>query len=705
MHCDKRFFNHQTDIYMSSNATPISQLRNIGLIAHIDAGKTTTTERMLYYCGRTRQAGSVDDGTTITDWMDQERERGITIVDASVTAYWHDYQINLIDTPGHIDFTAEVQRALRVLDGAVVIFDASHGVEPQSETVWRQADRFCVPRLCYVNKMDRLGADFEKSVHSIHKKLAANPVILQLPVGSESDFKGVIDLINMRYLLWEDQTDTSPLEQQIPNELLPVAQTARSTMIESIAEQDDQLLAGWLEGSVITEEQIKAALRRSTLTNRITPVLCGSAYKNKGVQPLLDAVVDYLPSPQEISAIEGKTPDTDSIIERQPDTESPLSALVFKTVTDPYAGRLCYVRVYSGSLQSGSSLYNPRLNRIVRIGRLERMYAEHREDITEVRTGDIAAILGLKDTVTGDTLCSAEHPIQLETISFPEPVIRITVSPVTTNDNDKLADALNHLSEDDPTFRSETDKETGQTLLGGMGELHLEVILERLKREHGVMVRTGKPKVAYKETITQDVPLVEGQFIRQNVGHSQYGHVVIMMEPDESVEGVVFENKLKSAIIPADYIPSIKEGIIEASRSGVIGGYPVTATKVTLVDGSFHDLDSNPLSFKIAAGIALKNGLEMGNPTLLEPVVTCDVLTPEEHLGDVLAQLANRRANIKLMTDLPGGIKSIRNLVPLSEMFGYATELRSATHGRGSFTMEFDHFSPVSPEVMKRMGR
>lgn len=690
---------------MSPDAPQIDQIRNIGLIAHIDAGKTTTTERMLYYCGRTRQVGSVDSGTTITDWMDQERERGITIVDAAVTAYWRDHQFNLIDTPGHIDFTAEVQRALRVLDGAVVVFDASQGVEPQSETVWRQADRYQVPRLCFVNKMDRLGADLENSVVSIRKQLSANPVTVQLPLGIESEFQGILDLITMRCLVWHEELDTPPLDQEIPDKLLQKAQSARSMMIEAVAEQDDQLLSLWLDGSDISETDIKAALRRTTLNNTVTPVLCGSAFKNKGIQPLLDAIVDYLPSPLDIGAVEGCDPETDTVIKRQADESSPLSALIFKTVTDPYAGTLCYVRVYSGVLQSGANILNPRDNQTLRVGRLERMYAEHREDIKEIRTGDIAALLGLKKTVTGDTLCTIEHPIVLESIAFPEPVIKITVSPVTAQDNDKLADALQHLAEDDPTFKFETDKETGQTLLGGMGELHLEVVLERLKREQGVSVRTGKPRVAYKETVTQTVSSAEGLFVRQSGGHGQYGHVVISITPNQSSEEVVFENRIKSAAIPSIYIPSVEAGIHEASRSGVIGGYPVTGITVTLIDGSVHEVDSNPLSFKIAASMALRQGLEKGNPTLLEPVVTCEVLIPEEHLGDVLGQLSNRRAVIEGMTDRPGGIKSIRNLVPLSEMFGYTTELRSATHGRGSFTMEFDHFAPVSPEIMKTMGR
>ncbi|MCG7867289.1 MAG: elongation factor G [Candidatus Thiodiazotropha taylori] len=690
---------------MSSADFSIEQIRNIGLIAHIDAGKTTTTERMLYFCGRTRQVGSVDDGTTITDWMDQERERGITIVDASVTALWQDCQINLIDTPGHIDFTAEVQRALRVLDGAVVVFDASQGVEPQSETVWRQADKYNVPRICFINKMDRLGAEFENSLESIRKQLSANPVGLQLPIGAESEFQGVIDLIKMQSIVWQEALDSPPEYQEIPAELNAAAQSARNSMIEAIAEVDDPLLNLWLENAEVSESQIKAALRRATISNSLTPVLCGSAFKNKAVQPLLDAIVDYLPSPVDVGSVTGTDPKSDKLIERDPDPEAPLSALIFKTVTDPYAGRLCYVRVYSGVLQSGANILNPRHNRSLRVGRLERMYAEHREDIKQIGTGDIAALLGLKETVTGDTLCAVKQPLLLESISFPEPVIKITISPMTAQDNDKLANALQQLAEDDPTFKFEAEKETGQTLLGGMGELHLEVVLERLKREHGVTVRTGMPKVAYKETIIRPVDNAEGRFIRQTGGHGQYGHVVISLTPDSAIDGVMFENNIKAGAIPAQFIPPIEEGIAESSRSGVIGGYPVTGIKVSLIDGSYHEMDSTPLSFKVAAGMAFRSGLESGDPTLLEPVVNCNVITPEEHLGDVLAQLSNRRAEIEGISDRPGAIKSIANLVPLSEMFGYATELRSATHGRGTFTMEFDHYAAVSKEIMRSMGR
>jgi elongation factor G len=689
---------------MTTIATPIDKLRNIGLIAHIDAGKTTTTERFLFYAGRTHQLGSVDSGTTVTDWMDQERERGITIVDAAVTAFWEEHQINLIDTPGHIDFTAEVQRALRVLDGAVVVFDASQGVEPQSETVWRQADRYRVPRLCFINKMDRLGADFARSVEEIRDRLGAKPVALQLPLGAEAGFEGVIDLISMQAIHWADELGAHREYGPIPDQRLAEAKAARAALIEGVAEEDDELLARWLEGGEIERHELKQAIRRDTLANKVVPVLCGSSLKNKGVQPLLDAVVDYLPSPLDIGRISGRHPDNDQPQAREADDSAPLSALLFKTVTDPYAGRLVYVRVYSGILKKGDNLLNPRFGRPQRVGRLERMYAEHREDIEEIRAGDIAALLGLKEAVTGDTLCDPHHPILLESINFPEPVIKITVTPVTAQDHERIAEALQHLAEDDPTFRTETEENTGQTLLAGMGELHLEVLVERLKREQGVNVRTGTPKVAYKETISKAVSRAEGRFIRQTGGKGHYGHVVIELEPGEKGTGLVIENHISGGAIPKEYIPSVETGIREAANNGIISGYPVTDLRVSIVDGSAHDTDSNPLAFKVAAGMALRSGLEKGQPILLEPVVRGEVLTPEAHLGDVLGQLTARRAEIESVGDKPGQIKSIRNLVPLSEMFGYATELRSATHGRGSFTLELDHFAPVPREIMQRLG-
>ncbi len=688
-----------------SQTTSTASLRNIGLIAHIDAGKTTVTERILYYTGRTRQIGSVDHGTTITDWMDQERERGITIVDAAVTTHWRDHQINLIDTPGHIDFTAEVQRALRVLDGAVVIIDASQGVEPQSETVWRQADRYRVPRLCFINKMDRLGADFDHAVTTLVERLGARPVVIQMPLGSESGYLGIIDLIAMRTITWNDTQGMEPVTGEIQTEQLEAARAARNTLIETIAGEDDRLLSLWLDNSDIDPVQIHEALRRVVIEKGMTPVLCGSALKNKGIQPLMDAIVDYLPSPADVAAVEARHPDRDISVSCTPDPQAPLCALIFKTVTDPYAGRLCYVRVYSGELKSGATLLNPRFGRPQKVGRLERMYAEHREDIDSIPSGDIAAILGLKEAVTGDTLCSPNQPVLLESIVFPDPVIKITVTPVTAQDNERLAEALQHLADDDPTFRTEMESETGQILLAGMGELHLEVLLERLKREQGVSVRTGKPKVAYKETIKRNVASAQGRFIHQTGGQGQYGHVVISVSPAPQVDGIQFSNGLASDAIPKQYLPAIETGLQEASRSGVIGGYPVTGLRITLLDGSAHSKDSNPLAFKIAAGMALREALEAGQPILLEPVVICEVITPEEHLGDVMGQLASRNAEILGIKDRPGGRKAIRNHVALSGMFGYATDLRSATHGLGSFSMELDHYAPAPPQVMKGFGR
>ncbi len=680
---------------MSGKHTPIERLRNIGLIAHIDAGKTTTTERILYYAGRTHQLGSVDDGTTITDWMEQERERGITIVDAAVTAFWNDHQLNIIDTPGHIDFTAEVQRALRVLDSAIVVFDALQGVEPQSETVWRQADRYRVPRLCFINKMDRIGADFDRAVTSIRKRLAANPVCLQLPLGAEADYSGVLDLIDMQAVRWSDALGASREYAAIPDALLEAAQTARAEMIEKVAEHDDSLLALWLEGIEPEAAELRAAIRRATLANRIVPVLCGTALRNKGVQPLLDAVVDYLPSPIDIGEVQGTHPESAAPVQCSPSDAAPLSALLFKTVTDPYAGQLAYVRVYSGILKAGEKVLNARLGRAERVGRLERMYAAHRDHLTEVRAGDIAAVLGMKHAVTGDTLCDPRHPVLLESITFPEPVIQITVVPRTTEDNERLADALHQLANDDPTFRSEVDETTGQTILSGMGELHLEVLLDRLRLEQGVNLLTGKPKVAYKETIAQPVERAEEQFIRQTGGHGQYGHVALRLQPTALGQGILFENAISGGAIPQAYIPAVEAGIREASESGVIGGYPVTDIQVTLIDGSTHPVDSNPLAYRIAAGMALRTGLEQGRPVLLEPVVKAEVITPEEHLGDVLGQLNAKRAEIQDVEDRPGELKAIRAMLPLAEMFGYTTELRSATHGRGAFTMEFDHFAPA----------
>ncbi len=678
---------------------PIEKYRNIGIIAHIDAGKTTTTERILFYTGRTHRMGEVHEGTTVTDYMEQERERGITIVAASVSAEWKGYQINIIDTPGHIDFTAEVQRSLRVLDGGIVVFDASQGVEPQSETVWRQADQYGVPRICFINKMDKVGASFERSVESIRERLGANPIPVQLPIGEESSFRGVVDLMTMQAITWVDDLGKEPVTGPIPPELEEQAQAAREAMIEALAELDDDIMMKYLEGEDISVEELKAALRRATIANKAQPVFCGSALRNKGIQPLLDGVIDYLPSPVDIPPVKGENPRTGEIEERPASDDAPLCALAFKIVTDPYVGRLAYIRVYSGVLTQGTMVYNATKEKRERVGRLLRMYANRREPINEVRAGDIAAVLGMKSVITGDTLCDEKHPILLEPIRFPEPVIAVAIEPKSSAEQDKLAKALQKLSEEDPTFRVRTDEATGQTLIEGMGELHLEILIDRLRREFNVHPRVGRPRVAYKETITQPVEKVEGRFIKQTGGRGQYGHVVINVEPAEPGSGIVFENKIVGGVIPREFIPAVEKGIREAADTGVVAGYPVTDVKVTLVDGSYHEVDSSEMAFKVAASIAFKEAVMRGKPVLLEPIMKVEVTVPEEFLGEVLGQLSARRAQILGMESRPGNVRSVRALVPLAELFGYATALRSATQGRGSFTMEFDHYEPVPEHV------
>ncbi len=678
---------------------PIEKYRNIGIIAHIDAGKTTTTERILFYTGRTHRMGEVHEGTTVTDYMEQERERGITIVAASVSAEWKGYQINIIDTPGHIDFTAEVQRSLRVLDGGIVVFDASQGVEPQSETVWRQADQYGVPRICFINKMDKVGASFERSVESIRERLGANPIPVQLPIGEESTFRGVVDLMTMQAITWVDDLGKEPMTGPIPPELEEEARAAREAMIEALAELDDDIMMKYLEGEDIPVEELKAALRRATIANKAQPVFCGSALRNKGIQPLLDGVIDYLPSPVDIPPVKGENPRTGEIEERPASDDAPLCALAFKIVTDPYVGRLAYIRVYSGVLTQGTMVYNATKEKRERVGRLLRMYANRREPINEVRAGDIAAVLGMKSVITGDTLCDEKHPILLEPIRFPEPVIAVAIEPKSSAEQDKLARALQKLSEEDPTFRVRTDEATGQTLIEGMGELHLEILIDRLRREFNVHPRVGRPRVAYKETITQPVEKVEGRFIKQTGGRGQYGHVVINVEPAEPGSGIVFENKIVGGVIPREFIPAVEKGIREAADTGVVAGYPVTDVKVTLVDGSYHEVDSSEMAFKVAASIAFKDAVMRGKPVLLEPIMKVEVTVPEEFLGEVLGQLSARRAQILGMESRPGNVRSVRALVPLAELFGYATALRSATQGRGSFTMEFDHYEPVPENV------
>jgi elongation factor G len=682
---------------------PLERCRNIGIIAHIDAGKTTTTERILFYTGKTYRIGSVDDGTTVTDWMVQERERGITIVSAAVTAEWKDYQINLIDTPGHIDFTAEVQRSLRVLDGGVVVFDATQGVEPQSETVWRQADRYGVPRICFINKMDRVGASYEYSIDSIRIRLGAHPLAMQLPIGSEANFVGVIDLLEMKAIFWEDEMGREPVVRDIPADLLAEAQAQRAILVERVAELDDDLTVKFLEGEEITIDELKAGLRRATLSGKATPVFCGSSLRNKGVQPVLDAVIDYLPSPVEVPAVKGTNPADDAEVLLLPDDNAPVSALVFKIVTDPYVGRLSYFRVYSGTVQTNMMLYNPGKGRRERIGRMVRMYADRRDDVTEIPAGDIGAVLGLKETFTGDTLCDPNNQVILESINFPEPVIYIAIEPKTTIDQDKMGEALRKLSEEDPTFRVRSDEATGQTIIAGMGELHLDVLVDRMLREFRVQANVGKPKVSYRETVTRPVIKENYRYIKQSGGKGQYGHVVFNLEPGERGSGMVFENKIIGGAIPTEYIPAVQKGFNEAIEGGVLAGYPVTDIKITLTDGSFHEVDSSEMAFKMAAILGFKEAMERGAPVLLEPIMNVEVVAPGEYIGDVLGQMSSRRGEIQGMETRPGNAQAAHAMVPLAEMFGYATELRSATQGRGVFSMEFNHYSPVSESVAKKI--
>ncbi|MFL7871705.1 MAG: elongation factor G [Anaerolineales bacterium] len=684
---------------------PLERYRNIGVIAHIDAGKTTTTERILFYTGKTYRLGSVDEGTTVTDWMEQERERGITIVSAAVSAEWQGYQVNIIDTPGHIDFTAEVQRSLRVLDGGVVIFDAVQGVEPQSETVWRQADRYGVPRICFVNKMDRVGASYDRTIESIRDRLGANPIVMQIPMGFEATFHGVVNILEQKATLWEDDLGKDPKHVEIPDELKEQAQEARANLVERIAELDDELTVKYLEGQEISLDELKAALRRSVIAGKATPVFCGSSLRNKGVQILLDAVIDYLPSPADIPPVKGIDPDDDEeVIELPADDSAPMSALVFKIVTDPYVGRLAYFRVYSGVVNQGSMVLNTTKGKRERIGRLIRMYADRREDITEVRAGDIGAVLGFKETFTGDTLCDNKKVV-LENITFPEPVISIAIEPKSTADQDKMGEALRKLSEEDPTFRVRSDENTGQTIISGMGELHLDVLVDRMLREFKVQANVGRPRVAYRESITRPVDKVSHKYAKQTGGRGQYGHVVISLEPGERGSGVLFENKIVGGAIPKEYISSVEKGIMEAADSGVLAGYPVVDMKITLTDGSYHEVDSSEMAFKIAASMAFKEGVQKGGPVLLEPMMKVEVVVPEDYLGEIIGQVNSRRGNVLGMEMRPGNAQAVRAMVPLAEMFGYATELRSATQGRGVFSMEFDHYQPVAESVMQEMLR
>jgi len=676
---------------------PLEKTRNIGFIAHIDAGKTTVSERVLFYTGRTYKIGEVHEGTAVMDWMAQERERGITITAAATTCFWskdgNKYRINIIDTPGHIDFTAEVQRSLRVLDGAVVIFDAVAGVEPQSETVWRQADRFGVPKLAFINKMDRMGANWEMSLNSIRDKLAAKPVALNIPIGSEERFEGVIDLFSMKEIHFGEPLGSKIEEREIRKDYLEKASEWREKMIEAIVEMDENLLHRYFEGKKIKDEELKTVLRKATCSNQLTPVFCGSALKNKGIQPLLDAIVEFLPSPSDIGEITGYHPKTGQEEIRKPDDSEPFAALVFKITTDPFVGKLAFFRVYSGNLKAGETVLNAAKSSKERVGRIVRMHAASREEVKEVFAGDIAAAVGPKDVRTGDTLCDQKYPIILEPPTFPEPVISIAIEPKTKADQEKMSIALSRLLEEDPTFKMKTDPETGQTLISGMGELHLEIIVDRLKREFQVDALVGAPQVAYKETITRPTK-IEGKYIRQTGGRGQYGHVWLELEPLERGKGFEFVNRIKGGIIPAEFIPWVERGIKNAMEKGMLAGYPVVDLRATLFDGSFHEVDSSNLAFEIAGRIALQEGEKKAAPTLLEPVMKLEVVIPPEFLGDVVGDLNSRRAKIKEIFDRVG-TKVIDATVPLASMFGYATTLRSLTTGRGSFTMEFSHYEEV----------
>ena len=687
---------------------PLAQIRNIGIIAHIDAGKTTTTERILFYSGRIHRMGEVHEGTAVTDWMAQERERGITITAAAITTNWQDNltgeeaQINIIDTPGHIDFTAEVQRSLRVLDGGVVVFDAVAGVEPQSETVWRQADEYNVPRICFVNKMDRVGADFQRTVDMIVERLRATPLPIQLPWGAEDNFQGIIDLFDMRALRYSDELGAKPEIIEIPTELLDAAEEAKSTMIERIAETDDELTLMYLEGEEISNQQLRAALRKATISGELVPVLCGTALRNKGVQPLLDAVIRYLPSPLDVPPVIGTNPITGEDVVRHPDPNEPFSALVFKIVTDPYVGRLAYVRVYSGTLDSGSQVYNVNRSSKERIGRLLQMYADKREEIKQCRAGDIAAVVGLKQSFTGETLCDADNDILLETIDFPEPVIKVAVEPKSKADQDKMTVGLIKLAEEDPTFRVQYDDQTGQTVISGMGELHLDIIVDRLKREFRVQCNVGRPQVAYRETITRTVR-VEGRFVRQSGGRGQFGHVWLELAPNDPGAGFEYEDRVVGGSVPREYIPAVGKGIREAMESGVLAGYPVVDVKAALVDGSYHEVDSSEMAFKIAGSMAFKEGMQKAGPVLLEPMMAVETVAPDEYVGDVVGDFSSRRGQIEGMDSRSNGVTAIRAMAPLSEMFGYATQLRSMTSGRGTFTMQFHSYQPVSQSVADKV--
>jgi len=677
----------------------LDRIRNIGIVAHIDAGKTTTTERVLFYTGRTHRIGNVDEGTTVTDWMAQERERGITITAAAVTCFWRDHQINIVDTPGHIDFTAEVQRSLRVLDGGVVVFDAVAGVEPQSETVWRQAQQFGVPLIAFINKMDKLGADFARAVETIRERLAANPVAIQWPIGSEANFRGMVDLLKMQAVVWTDDLGTLPEVVQVPPELKEVALEARERAVEQIVETDDELMMLYLEGQEISAAQLLQALRRATLSGQLNPVLCGSALRNKGVQPLLDAVVDYLPSPLDVPPVEGVNPYTQKVEIRSADLSEPFAALIFKIATDPYVGRLAYFRVYSGKVKVGSRVINGTKRHKERISKLLRMFADHREELQELGAGDIGATLGLKDTFTGETLCAPNGPIILESISFPEPVIAVAIEPKTAADQKRLSEGLQKLAEEDPTFVVQVDENTGQTLISGMGELHLEILTDRLMREFGVVGRVSRPRVSFRETITQRSE-GEGLFERQAGGRMHFGHVWLEVEPLPTGGGFFFGSAVADRVLPREFVEAVERGCCEAMESGVLAGYRLVDVKVRLLDAEWDEEASSELSFKVAGTMAFDQAVENAAPTLLEPVMDLETVVPEEYIGEVMGDLNARGAEIREATSRAGGVRAIRAFVPLAKMFGYATDLRSLSQGRCTFTMEFDHYAEVDQRRM-----
>jgi elongation factor G len=675
----------------------IERLRNIGIIAHIDAGKTTVTERILYFTGRTYKIGEVDEGTATMDYLPQEKERGITITAAATTCLWRDHVINIVDTPGHVDFTVEVERSLRILDGGVVVFESVHGVQSQSETVWRQADRYKVPRICFVNKMDRMGADFWRTVNMIRERLGARPVAIQIPIGAEGSFQGVVDLVEEVAWVFSDDPTVPPQRLPIPFELREEARRRREQMIEALAEVDDQILMSYVEGHPLTPAEIKKAIRRATIAYLITPVLCGAALRNKGIQPLLDAIVDYLPSPVDLPPVRGIDPRTGEEVERHPSADEPFSALAFKVVADPYVGRLVYFRVYSGRLRQGTNVYNASRRQRERMGRIMRMHANRREDIPEVTAGMIAATVGLKNTFTGDTLCAEEAPILLEAIKFPEPVVSVAIEPRAKDDQERLAVTLARMSEEDPTFRYRYDPETGQTIISGMGELHLEIVVDRMRREFGVEARVGRPEVAYKETITRPAR-AEGRFIRQTGGRGQYGVVVVEVEPLPRGSGFQFEDRTVGGVVPKEFIPAVEKGARQALEAGVLAHYPVIDVKVTLVDGQHHPVDSSTFAFEMAGSMAVQEALKQAAPVLLEPIMKLEIATPEEFFGDILGDITARRGHV-VQVDHQGHLRIVTALVPLAELFNYATDLRSLSQGRATYTMEFHHYEPVPQQL------